>query len=91
MAPSLSINGASIEQVSFAKLLGVLIDETLSWNEHIEKLSTKIASGIGPLKPVRPFAPPSTLQFINNSLIQPCFDYCSVVSGNYCGKTLGDK
>ena len=57
-------------------------------NEHIEKLSTKIASGLGALKRIRTFAPPNTLHFIYNSLIQPHFDYCSVVWGD-CGKTLG--
>ena len=38
-APSLSIiiYGASIKQVSYAISLGVLIDEILSWNKHIEK------------------------------------------------------
>ena len=70
--------------------LGVLIDEILSWNEHIEKLSTKIASGFGALKRIRSFAPSSTLQFIYYSLIQLHFDYCSVVWGNY-GNTLGAK
>ncbi|RUA05977.1 MAG: hypothetical protein DSY43_03215, partial [Gammaproteobacteria bacterium] len=30
--PSLTINGASIKQVSSTKSLGVLIDESLSWN-----------------------------------------------------------
>ena len=85
---SLSINFASTTQVSCAKSLGVLIDETLSWNEHIEEIiSTKIASGTGALKCIRPFAPPSTLPVIYNSPIQPHFDYCCVVWGN-CGKTL---
>ena len=80
-----------MKQVSCTKSFGVLIEETLSWNEHIEKSSTKIASGIGALKRIRPFAPPSTLPFIYNSLIQPHFDSdCSVVCGN-CGKTLGAK
>ena len=31
------IYGASIKQVSYAISLGVLIDEILSWNKHIEK------------------------------------------------------
>ena len=46
-APSLSISGASIKQVSCAKSLGVLIDETLSWNEHIKKLTTNTGRKIG--------------------------------------------
>ena len=36
------------------------------------------------------FASLSTLQFIYNSLIQPHFDYCSAIWGNWC-KTLDAK
>ena len=89
-APNLRIDGVPLDQVSHTKSLGVHIDENLSWNEHINKLSKKIASGIGALKRIRPFVPTTTLQFIFNSLIQPHFDYCSVVWDN-CSKTLADK
>ncbi len=52
--------------------------------------SKKIASGIGALKRIRPFVPRTTLHTIFHSLIQPHFDYCSVVWGN-CNKTLATK
>ena len=49
IAPSLSINGASTKQVSCARALGVLIDQSLSWNEHIEKLyQQKLPLVLGP-------------------------------------------
>ena len=88
--PSLAIEGVPIKQVPLTKSLGVHIDEHLTWSEHIHKLTKKIASGIGALKRVRPFVPATTLRYIYNSLIQPDFDYCSVVWGN-CNKTLADK
>jgi hypothetical protein len=66
------------------------IDHNLSWNIHIEKLCKKIASGIGALKRTRPFVPCHTLLSIFNSLVQPHFDYCSVVWGN-CSKTFSTK
>ena len=88
--PSLAIDGAPIKQVLNSKSLGVYIDENLSWTVNIDKSSKKIASGIGALKRIRSFVPRKTLQFIFNSLIQPHFDYCSVVWGN-CNKTLADK
>jgi hypothetical protein len=89
-APTLAIDGVSIDQVSQTKSLGVYIDENLSWNVHINKLSKKIASGIGALKRIRSFVPDTTLQLIFNSLVQPHFDYCCVVWDN-CNKTLADK
>ena len=88
--PSLVINDAPIKQVACSKSLGVFIDENMSWNVHINNLSKKIASGIGALKRCRPFVPPTTLQSIYNALVQPHFDYCSVVWGN-CNITLSKK
>ena len=50
--PSLMIDGASITHVISTKSLGVHIDQTLSWNVHVENLCKKIASGIRALKRV---------------------------------------
>lgn len=89
-SPSLSIDDKSIKHVSSSKSLGVHIDENLSWNVHIETIAKKIASGLGALKRCRRFVPQSTLHSVFNALIQPHFDYCSVVWG-HCNKTLFDK
>ena len=53
-------------------------------------LCKKVASGIGALKRIRPFVNSNTLQMIFSSLIQPYFDYCSVVWDG-CGTTLAGK
>ena len=67
--PSLMINGAPITRVTSTKSLGVHIDQTLSWNVHVENLCKKIASGIGALKRVRSFVPHETLRSIFMSLV----------------------
>ena len=51
--PSLMIDGAPRTHVTSTKSLGVHIDQTLSWNVHVENLCKKIASGIGALKRVQ--------------------------------------
>ena len=56
-----SINGSPIEHVTTAKSLGVLIDDNLTWRSHIEKLTKKIASGIGAIKRMRHLVPYGTL------------------------------
>ena len=89
-SPNLAIDGNAIKQVKCVKSLGVHIDDNLSWNTHIEKISKKIASGIGALKRCRPFVPQTALQSIYNALIQPHFDYCSAVWGHF-GTTLANK
>ena len=59
-------------------LLGVHIDERLTWHEHIQNISKK-GAGISGLRRVREFVQLSTLLTIYNSLIQLLFDYCDVV------------
>ena len=85
--PSLMIDGAPITQVTSTKSLGVHIDETLSWNVHVEILCKKIVSGIEALKRGRSFVPRETLRSIFMSLVQAHFDYCDPVWG-CCGKNL---
>ena len=86
----LSIYNILIEQVSSVKSLEVYIDETLTWYFHIDKLCKRIASAIAAIKRVKPFVPQSALLCIYNSLVQPQFDYYSLVWGN-CGRTLSNK
>ena len=78
------------EKVTNVKSLGIFIDENLRWQTHIDKLSEKIASGIGAVKRIRDFVPAPTLHCIYNALSQSQFDYCNIVWGN-CGKTLFDR
>ena len=88
--PSLMIDGAPISQITSTKPLSVHIDQTLSWNVHVENLCKKIASGVGALNRVRSFLSHATFRSIFMSLIQPHFDYCNSVWG-CCGKTLATK
>ena len=88
--PALEINGTQLNRINFTKSLGVLIDENLTWSNHINAISKKISSGIGSIKRISHCVPPATLQNIYHGLVQSHFDYCSVVWGN-CTKTLSDK
>ena len=73
--PELSIDNVPIEKVTSVKSLGIFIDENLRWQTHIDKLSEKIASGIGAVKRIRDFVPMptlivyTTLSFNLNSII----------------------
>ena len=73
-----------------SKSLGVLIDENLTWENHVDSLSKKTASGIGAMKRISHCLPPTALHDVYYGLVQWYFDYCSVVWGN-CSKTLRDK
>ena len=58
--PELSIDNVPIEQVTSVKSLGILIDENLLWQTHIDKLSKRIAFGIGAITRIRDFVPTPT-------------------------------
>ena len=73
--PHLLINDTSVKQVFTTKTLGVIVDNNLMWHDQIDKLSKKIASGIGAIKRIRAFVPPGVLHLVFNALVQPNFDY----------------
>ena len=68
----------------------MIIDEHLSWSNHIGVLSNKISSAIGALKRIRPYISKHTALQVYQALILPHFDYCSSVWGD-CNLTLSDK
>ena len=51
--PSIAINDVPVKQVSHTMSLGIHIDESISWNVHIEKLSNKVVFGINAPKRIR--------------------------------------
>ena len=57
----LLIDNIPIKQVSTTKSLGILIDNKMARHDHIDKLSNKIASGIGAIKRIRSFVLPEIL------------------------------
>ena len=54
-AAKLLINGNVINQIKYAKFLGIYIDEHLNWKEHIKQVSSKVAKNIGVLRRLKPF------------------------------------
>jgi hypothetical protein len=87
---NIHIDGRVINKVDYTKSLGVYIDETLSWAQHIKEISKKISSGIGALKRIRSMIDRDTAKKIYKALVQPHFDYCSLVWDGL-GIKLADK
>ena len=55
LLPKLLINDKKVERVGLIKFLGVLLDEHLSWKEHIRYTENKVAKSIGLLYRVNHF------------------------------------
>ena len=74
-----------IEQVTSHKLLGVIIDEELSFKEHLEKLCKKSSERIDLLKKIRSYLPIQERKLYYNALVKPTM-YGSLV-WIYCSTT----
>ncbi len=49
--PTVILNGKLISRTKSFECLGVLLDEKLSWEEHIGKICKKVGAGIAVMKP----------------------------------------
>ena len=65
---TISINGQKTKQVDKVKFLGVIIDENLSWDEHIKHLNSKLLATIVLMKRIKKFIPSSHYVDIYHSL-----------------------
>ena len=79
-----------LECKDFVKYLGVLIDNRLSWKNHIDYLCNKISRTVGVLSKLRHFLPKHVLLKMYKSLLQPLLSYCLDVWGQ-TNKTILNK
>ena len=57
LVPKLFINGIRIKREKEFNFLGTFIDECLTWNTHVQKIASKIASVIGKINRLKRFLP----------------------------------
>lgn len=76
---NISVEGKQINRVNNTKSLGLRIDDSLCWDNHITDISKKISSGINALKRISLFMSKNTVMKVYNGLIEPHFNYCSSV------------
>ena len=62
------INGQKIPQVHSTKFLGVIIDDRLSWEDHVTHLENKLKSSLLVIKRIMKYVPKSQYMNIYNSL-----------------------
>ena len=77
-----------LQKVQHTKLLGIVIDENLSFNKHIDHLIKKISPKIAVLHRLRYRLPVSSLNQIYLAIVQSTFDYCLSVWGNTSKQNL---
>ena len=85
---SLYINGTKIEQVQEFNFLGLVLDECMTWNSHIQKISGKIAVVNGALSRLKKILPSDILKTIYNALVQPHLNFGVLLWGKNVKRIL---
>jgi hypothetical protein len=79
---TLKIDNTEIERATSTKFLGVIIQENLSWSNHISTIITKINKNTGILRALQYKLPTGTLLTLYNTLIYPYLQYCNIAWGS---------
>ena len=73
---------ASLSSVSQVKFLGTIIDDTLTWQPHIDYISKKLSKAIAIMYRLKAYVTQETVCSLYYSLVYPYLTYCNVVWGN---------
>ena len=84
----LHVEGTSIKQVSKQKLLGIIIDENLSWTPQIDNLCSILSSKISLLKHISAYVPQDVQKIFYQAYILPLIDYGSNTWGTTSGPNI---
>lgn len=80
--PAIRINNIEIFRVTSFKYLGLILDDTLCWESHIEQLRKKLAPLCGILRKISSFISNNWLKTLYFSLIHSRFQYLVMNWGN---------
>jgi len=79
---TISINNTEIKRCSAVKYLGVMFDENMKWQTHVNLISVKISRLVGMIARMRSFLSSKELLLLYNTLILPHLNYCAAVWGS---------
>ena len=66
--------GEEIKEKEYTKYLGILIDNKLSWKQHINHVNLKVSKGLAILYKLRNYVSERILKMLYFSFIQPHID-----------------
>lgn len=79
--PNITVNNMSIRSTRNVKYLGLELDSSLSWTNHIERLSKEVAKSVGIIRKLRNRVNQKILHSIYNSLINSKLQYMLNIYG----------
>ena len=78
---SINSSGHNINEITETTYLGVIIDNKLTWNAHINHISKKISKSVSLLKMLKYTFTSRILKSLYYSFVYPYFSYCNLVWG----------
>ena len=85
---SFKIDNMDLDEVSSFKYLGIVINDRLTWQDHVDQMFSKINKKLGLLKRIRYCLPLDARLLFFNSYVLPLFDYADIVWGDRGNSTL---
>lgn len=83
------VNVEYIKQVKETKLLGITIDNELTWKQHINKICIKMGGVLASVKRCASFLNQHALKLITQALLLSNLDYCPTVWSNANVELIG--
>ena len=84
------IDQKEVRRVKCVKYLGMIVDDKLTWSQHVDYISSKITRNGAILKHISHCTLKESLLLLYHTLIELYFKYCSIVWGQ-CSETLRDE
>ena len=76
---NLDISGQPLERTTKMKYLGMILDDRLTFDDHIDYICNKAVKKLGILRKAQNFLDLDTSVLLYKSLVLPQFDYCDTV------------
>ena len=87
---SLCVDDVVLKPESHVKILGVFLDDKLSFSKHISMCCTKAARQLNALARISRYLDMSSRTLLYNNFIRSNFNYCPMV-WHFCGKVNNNK
>ena len=84
------IDNVKIDFVTQTKFLGVILDQHLTFESHVQYIKRKIVRAIGILYKARKYLKESSMKALYYAFIYPYFTYCITVWGNTVVRETGN-
>lgn len=87
---NITVQGCQIENVTTQKVIGVYLDQNLTWSRHVKYVCDRVNSYLYLLMRISKYLTPETRKIYYYGYIAPLLDFCSTVWGN-CSKTDSNR